>query len=285
MNKFNNKNQKNDSSIVAGIVLAAIGIFWLLGEMNIQLPRIFFQPYTFLIGIGVFLGIRKQFGAPYAWSVPLIIGAMWLVADLFNVDVWRFGFPAALIGMGAYIIFNSIQNKKNIEQNIPSNFDQESVPVTTLEEDTQNPYLVYDPVASTEKPKESSHSNFSSSNNQTNAKDFELDSVDINGILSGNKRTVISKNFKGGTITAVLGGVDINLLNADMQSPAVLDVTVLMGGVKIIVPAGWEVKNNVTTILGGVEERRQYIQTDASDKKVLILKGTTILGGIDVRSY
>ncbi len=283
MNKYINRNNKNDSSIVAGVVLAAIGIFWLLGEMNIQLPRILFQPYVFLIGIGIFLGARKQFGAPYSWSVPLVIGALWLVADLFNVDVWRFGFPAALIGMGAYIIFNSLQSKKNIEQNVTNQFEQEAMPVTNLQEETLDPYKIYDPVASTEK--NATSSNPTMGNALPNNIDFELDKIDINGILSGNKRTVTTKNFKGGTVTAVLGGVDINLLNADMQSPAVLDVTVLMGGIKLIVPAGWEVKNNVTTILGGVEERRQYIQTDATDKKILILKGTTILGGIDVRSY
>ena len=57
-----------------------------------------------------------------------------------------------------------------------------------------------------------------------------------------------------------------------------------MGGSKLTLPANWLVKTEVTSIMGGVEDKR-FVDTDSDPSKVLILKGTAIMGGIEIVSH
>ena len=83
-----------------------------------------------------------------------------------------------------------------------------------------------------------------------------------------------------------MGGAEINLINADIVEKAVLDVTQIFGGTKLIVPSNWNVVSEMTAVLGGIEDRREITQSSIEEgKKVLVLKGTSIFAGIDIRSY
>lgn len=103
-------------------------------------------------------------------------------------------------------------------------------------------------------------------------------------IFGGNERKVISKNFKGANITCFFGGAEINLMQADIQQPIEIHVTAGFGGVSLIVPSHWTVKSDVTSIFGGVENKSQQHET-VDPNKVVILKGTLFMGGIEVKSY
>ena len=99
-------------------------------------------------------------------------------------------------------------------------------------------------------------------------------------IMSGIKRTNRTSDFQSGEATAVMGGVDLDLRGSTMEGEeAVLDVSSVMGGVKIRVPAAWTVVPRVNTILGGFQDSTRHPQTD--DHR-LILKGTVVMGGLKV---
>ena len=57
-----------------------------------------------------------------------------------------------------------------------------------------------------------------------------------------------------------------------------------MGGTKIIVPAHWEVRSEITAIFAGFEDKRQQ-PAALNPQKVLILEGTSIFGGIELKNY
>ncbi len=81
-----------------------------------------------------------------------------------------------------------------------------------------------------------------------------------------------------------MGGAEINLSQADIQGTATLDITQVMGGTKIIVPPHWEVRSQMTSVFGNIEDKRQNIgSTDHS--KVLIIDGSSVFGGIEIRNY
>src|SRR5690606_13878302 len=65
------------------------------------------------------------------------------------------------------------------------------------------------------------------------------DYLNSTAIFSDVKKIVISKRFQGGEIVNVCGGTDVNLIQADIQQPIVIDVFQLFAGMKIIVPAHW----------------------------------------------
>jgi hypothetical protein len=102
------------------------------------------------------------------------------------------------------------------------------------------------------------------------------------------KKNVISKSFRGGEVVNVFGGTEINLMQADLDGRVVLDLTMIFSGTKLLIPAHWKVQNEeLVTIFGGIEDKRPML-ADASmldQNKVIVLKGTCIFGGIDIKSY
>jgi len=105
---------------------------------------------------------------------------------------------------------------------------------------------------------------------------------DSTNILGGGKMRVTSSPLKGGKVTSVMGGSEIDLSKTELDGEAVIDVFSLMGGSEIRVPENWNVVNEVTSIMGGFEDSRS-IQPSA-DGPTLRIKGTTIMGGIELKS-
>jgi len=112
------------------------------------------------------------------------------------------------------------------------------------------------------------------------------DFLDTTSIFGGVKKNVISKDFKGGNLLNIFGGVDIDLSQADINGTVILDVTQVFGGIKLVIPSHWEIKTEITSILGGVEDKRKNLSSlNIADGKVLIIRGTSVLAGIDIKSF
>lgn len=125
------------------------------------------------------------------------------------------------------------------------------------------------------------HENFDrESVNNTN------DFIDSTAVLGGVKKNIVSKDFKGGEIFNVFGGTEIDLSQSDINGVVELEITQVFGGTKLILPAHWEVKSEITAVLGGIEDKRKNLSAlNIADGKVLILRGTSVLGGIDIKSF
>lgn len=111
------------------------------------------------------------------------------------------------------------------------------------------------------------------------------DKLDITAIFCGSKKRVLSKNFQGGEIAAIFGGTELNLTQADFDKEAALDVSIVFGGLKIIIPNNWELKTQLTTIAAGVEDKRGNDGLQVVPEKTLILTGTIVFGGIDIQNH
>ena len=112
------------------------------------------------------------------------------------------------------------------------------------------------------------------------------DYLRINSIFSGVNKTIVSKDFKGGKITCVFGGTNVDLTQADIQGEAVLKFEIIFGGVKLIVPPHFTVINEIDGVFHGVDDKRKYsASTNSSPDKKLILRGSVLFGGIEIKSY
>ena len=111
--------------------------------------------------------------------------------------------------------------------------------------------------------------------------------IDELNIFGGGEKVINTKNFKGGKITCVFGGTEINLTNADLaEGTNVIDVFTMFGGCVLIVPSDWEVKVEVSAVLGGVSDKRMPTTNYVVEpKKELIVKGFVALGGCEIKSY
>lgn len=112
------------------------------------------------------------------------------------------------------------------------------------------------------------------------------DSSDIvNGfaLLSGVVRTCNSQDFRGGELTAIMGGCEVDLRQASIiDGKATIQVLALWGGIEIKVPEDWNVRSSVAPLLGGFEDRTRP-PMDGSGK-TLHVRGAAIMGGIEVHN-
>ncbi|WP_276366485.1 DUF5668 domain-containing protein [Chryseolinea sp. H1M3-3] len=105
-------------------------------------------------------------------------------------------------------------------------------------------------------------------------------------IFGGDKKQIISKDFKGGESVCFFGGVEINLTQADINGRAEIEVVQCFGGTKIIVPPHWKVQSDeLVCVFGSLEDKRQVAGSVVDPTKILVLKGTCMFGGIDLRSF
>jgi len=100
--------------------------------------------------------------------------------------------------------------------------------------------------------------------------------------MGGSGRKVASNDFAGGDAVVVMGGCEINLANAKIESVAVIDVLAFWGGIEIRVPKEWVIESHVTGLLGGYSNRTT--NPTEGDGPRLIVRGSAIMGGVEIRN-
>ena len=87
-------------------------------------------------------------------------------------------------------------------------------------------------------------------------------------------------DYTGGSATAIFGGVDLDLRQANIKDGAIIDVFTFCGGININLPDDVIVKNEVRGILGGSDDKTM---SKPSAKKTIYLKGECVLGGLEIK--
>jgi predicted membrane protein len=106
--------------------------------------------------------------------------------------------------------------------------------------------------------------------------------VSAMAVLAGVNRGNTSKTFRGGDLTAVFGGCQIDLRQAAIEGEAVIDVFAMWGGIEIKVPENWNVSGRVTPILGGYEDKTRNVP-DGTNQRLLV-RGLVIMGGVEIKN-
>lgn len=102
-------------------------------------------------------------------------------------------------------------------------------------------------------------------------------------ILGGWTRGAASPDFKGGQLTATLGGCELDLHGSTIRGDeAVIDVFAFWGGIEISVPSQWRVIVHASPILGGIEDTTK--PPDDPSAKRLLIRGTVIMGGVEIKN-
>jgi predicted membrane protein len=99
--------------------------------------------------------------------------------------------------------------------------------------------------------------------------------------FGGSESIFLDPVFNGGNISAVFGGVVLDLRKTSLpEGETYLDIYAVFGGVELYIPDNWLVETKIQTVLGGVEDKRFISQTDHSRK--LILLGNLTFGGCSI---
>jgi len=92
------------------------------------------------------------------------------------------------------------------------------------------------------------------------------------------KRGYRPLDFRGGSVTAVIGGVELDLRKANLTSTAYLDVVAFWGGIEIKVPEGWTVDARVVPLMGAFENKVDSPATPGGPR--LVVRGHAIMGAV-----
>lgn len=116
--------------------------------------------------------------------------------------------------------------------------------------------------------------------------EFEDGYIHEENIFSSGKQRVIHQVFRGGQINCVFGGSEVDLTQATLaDGVSELEVNTIFGGVTLIVPADWRIQLKMTSIVGGFSDKRAYVKENQDTSRMLIIKGSTIFGGGELKSY
>jgi predicted membrane protein len=105
-------------------------------------------------------------------------------------------------------------------------------------------------------------------------------------IFAGGSKFINSDDFRGGEITCIFGGSELNFRNAILNPKgAVLDITCIFGGCTLFVPEDWTVVIETTNVFAGfTDSRLKSNYNRATDpNKVLVIKGVCIFGGGEIK--
>jgi predicted membrane protein len=102
-------------------------------------------------------------------------------------------------------------------------------------------------------------------------------------MMAGLKRQSISEEFRGADANAIMGGVELDLRNAQIRpgDDVVIDAFAMWGGVEIKVPANWRIVGSVLPIMGAFEDNTH---PTGDPGPTLTVRGTAIMGGINVKN-
>lgn len=102
-------------------------------------------------------------------------------------------------------------------------------------------------------------------------------------LFGGSNLLSTTQDFKGGEVTAIFGGAEIDLRNISIIDEAHLEIICIFGGVTIIVPDAFNVEVSGTPIFGGWENKVNST-IHHSEKPTLYINCYPIFGGVEIKS-
>jgi len=110
-----------------------------------------------------------------------------------------------------------------------------------------------------------------------------LNQVNTFAMWAGSTLKNASQDFRGGDLSAVMGGVDLDLRGARTTTPqVVIDVFAWWGGIEIVVPRNWRVVGEVLPLMGAFEDNSK--PDEGEPVTTLVIRGAAIMGGIEVKN-
>src|SRR5688572_23432726 len=168
----------NRGKILGGLFLVGAGVLFLARELGADLPTWLFTWKTLLIALGLVAGAKRAF-SPGGWMIIVLVGLGFLVTDLYpEIMIKPFLWPVVLILVGLFIMFRPYRYRgRHCRRWQENRFEKKST----------------------------------SGSEAIDTDDF----IESTTVFGGVKKMVFSKNFRGGEITNVFGGSEVNLSQAD----------------------------------------------------------------------
>lgn len=110
--------------------------------------------------------------------------------------------------------------------------------------------------------------------------------IDELALFSGVEKKVTSNQFKGGNVTAMFGGIDIDLSQTNLSDESNnIDLFTMFGGCEFKVPQDWTINvSQLTVVFGAFEDKRLIDKSKTDPNKVLFIRGLILFGGGEIKN-
>jgi len=103
-------------------------------------------------------------------------------------------------------------------------------------------------------------------------------------LFGGSRRTVTAQDFRGGRVSAVFGGVNLDLTGANMAgNTAVIEMSTVYGGATVRIPTSWNLEVRGAGIFGGFSDETVH-PPNTPEMKHLIVRGAAVFGGVTFKN-
>ncbi|MGM9550791.1 MAG: LiaF transmembrane domain-containing protein [Clostridia bacterium] len=99
--------------------------------------------------------------------------------------------------------------------------------------------------------------------------------------FSGHDIIYDNEVFCGTELTAIFGGIKLDLRNAIFEGDTVINACCIFGGADIFLPDNVNVKVNSNSIFGGIDNKNH--RTSKDNQPTIYLNGTCVFGGVDIK--
>lgn len=246
--------------IVFGFIILLLGVLFLLDKLDLVEVGSLWE-YWPLVFVGVGLGkLMQPTGTRGRASgvVFIVVGVWWLLSNLDVIpyeplDFW----PVILILIGGSMLMRSIERQRAGEP-----------PAYPAPDAALGPPPAPPPGTTPTPP----------------VTPYEADRfIHAVAVLGGYGRKSASPDFRGGDITAIMGGCEVDLRQASIASgEAAIEVFALWGGIELRVPRDWTVISRGTPLLGGFEDLT--VPPASPTGKVLVVRGMALMGGVEIKN-
>lgn len=252
--------RRTRKSFLLGLIVLAVGVILLLGQLNIVNPDniLRFWP-SLLVVFGIHNLVAGCGGGRRFWGVFLILAGVILQLEYLGYDHIRFEivWPVFIIAAGIMLILQAFGRSGGGGMGGRGRWGG--------------------PSGSPTPPGASGISDPSGSSDSQ---------LNYTAIFGGGEHRISAKNFTGGEIVAIFGGFEIDLSQAEIEGDrAEIEITSLFGGGELRVPDHWTVQIEGAGIFGGYGDKTVHPQINsASPRKLLIIRGVSIFGGVSIKN-
>jgi hypothetical protein len=110
------------------------------------------------------------------------------------------------------------------------------------------------------------------------------DVVRSTAVFGGPHLASTSRAFRGAWLTAIFGGITLDLRDAQPAADgASINATVAFGGIDILVPEGWRISVRSVPIFGGLDDKTDHSKVPAEGAPTLHVDAVTVFGGVDIK--
>lgn len=242
--------------IILGTIIVFIGFFFLLDNLGLissSLYNLVISWQSLLMAIGAVILFDKNPRNKNAGKLLILVGAIFIIPKILDIRVSGIMIPLLIIALGIYFIIRAVvkkdKNKSFQESRHYQNFE-----------------------------------NMSFINSSVSDTGF----IKREYVFTGSKERLTAGRIKGGEISAVFSGVELDFTQAELSDEVKnihIKIQSVFSGVIIYVPEDWNIILQKTGVFGGFTDKRPQGMVKNASEKNIILELEAIFGGGEIKCY